>query len=324
MRRVAAIVPEDVDIINAHEWPASRAGRLAARALAVPLVWTRNDDTTFERGLIPETTLSEQPRLLGRLPRIAAGLPDVLDARASAEIVVLDSRNADAVQRAYRRSAQILRCGPAASFFERSDRVRTRERLGVTPGVFLVVAVGILFPHRRFEDLVRAVEDLPADSAIEVRIVGSDHADPEYADMLERLITEGSVGDRARLVRREISELQLRDLYTAADVTVFPNRRQAYGLAPLESLASGTPVILSTGIGVKEILEGRPGVFMVPPERPAALRDAVLAVMAMKGRRGAAAQTREWIRTSLSSRSYAEGMVGIYLKAQADRGRTAA
>ena len=39
-------MPSDADVVNAHDWPALRAGRIAARRLNVPLVWTRNNEVT--------------------------------------------------------------------------------------------------------------------------------------------------------------------------------------------------------------------------------------------------------------------------------------
>jgi glycosyltransferase involved in cell wall biosynthesis len=308
MPAVARLVPDEVDVVNAHEWPASRAARLNGAVW----VWTRNDDTAWERGLIPETTLFEKPSLPGRLARLVAGVPDVVDARSAASIVVLDTRNADAVRKAYHRDAEILRCGPPEVFFDPPERAAARRRFGVDEHTFLAAAVGVLFPHRRFEDLVRAAAGLPAELRVGVRIVGSDQQDGAYADMLEGLVAEA--GDRVRLERRAIPQDDLRDLYAAADVMVFPNRRQAYGLAPLEALAGGTPVILSTGIGVGEVLAGRPGVLMVPPESPdeiaAALRIAIETDL-----RSAATGTREWMRTQLSNRRYAERMVEIYEEA---------
>jgi glycosyltransferase involved in cell wall biosynthesis len=316
MSQVARLVPDDVDIVNAHEWPASRAARLAARRLRVPWVWTRNDDTAWERGLVPEATLFDKPSPAGRAARLLAGLPDVLDARSAARIVVLDTRNAEAVRRAYRRRAEILRCGPPDEFFDPPPRDAARGRLGVGGGTFLAVAVGVLFPHRRFEDLIEAAARLPGELPLEVRIIGSDQQDPAYADALERELAEarGGAAARVRLQRRGVPQDELRDLYAGADVTVFPNRRQAYGLAPLESLASGTPVILSSGIGVSEVLAGRDGVLMVPPESPGALADALRTAMDQPLREGAA-RTREWIRAELSNRRYAERMAAIYEEA---------
>ena len=310
MSAVAKLIPE-VDVVNAHEWPASRAARLASRRLEVPWVWTRNDDTAWERGLIPDTTLFDTPSLAGRLARLAAGLPDVVDARSADRIVVLSSRNAEAVRRAYRRDSEVLWCGPPDEFFTPPDRGEARERLGVGSDDFLAVAVGILFPHRRFEDLIQAVAELRDEQRLQVRIVGSDHQDPAYADMLERLVAETGTGERIRLERRGIPQAELRDLYAGSDVAVFPNRLQAYGLAPLESLASGTPVILSTGTGVAEPLNGRPGVLLVPPETPRAIASALRTAMTTDLRAGVT-PTREWIDRELGNRRYAERMVQIF------------
>ena len=311
MSAVARLIPADVDVVNAHEWPASRAARLAARRLKVPWVWTRNDDTAWERGLIPETTLFDKPSLPGRLARLAAGLPDVVDARSADRIVVLSGRNADAVKRAYRRDAEVIWCGPPEEFFSPPDRAEARQRLGFGEDDFVAAAIGILFPHRRFEDLIEAVAQLPDERRLRVRIVGSDHQDPAYADMLERRIAETGTGDRIELERRGIPQPELRDLYAGADVTVFPNRAQAYGLAPLESLASGTPVILSSGIGVSEPLTGRSGVVIVPPESPAEIASALRTAMTTDLRAGVPA-TREWMRGELSNRRYAERMAAIF------------
>jgi glycosyltransferase involved in cell wall biosynthesis len=181
----------------------------------------------------------------------------------------------------------------------------------VAEGTFLAAAVGILFPHRRFEDLVLAAAELPGEMPLAVRIVGSDEQDPAYAGVLERLIAETGSGDRVSLERRGIPQDELRDLYVAADVLVFPNRRQAYGLAPLEALAGGTPVILSTGIGVGEVLAGRPGVLSVPPESPGEIAAALRTAME-DDLRGAASRTRQWIREELSNRRYGERMAAIY------------
>ena len=117
MRRVAKLLPPDVDVVNAHEWPALRAGAAAAARLKAPLVWTRNDETFFERAVMPaETTLAPSPAM--RLAYGAFGLIDLADARRASSIVVLDERNARMSRRAYRRPAHIVRSGPAARFFD--------------------------------------------------------------------------------------------------------------------------------------------------------------------------------------------------------------
>ena len=314
MRRVAGLVPGDVDVVNAHEWPALRGGSVAARRLGVPLVWTRNDETFFEKATLRDEAQYPSSGVL-RLGHAAFGLSDLRDARAADAIVVLDERNARMVRRAYRREATIVRSGPAPAFFDAPPREEARARLGVAPGAFLVLAFAIFFPHRRFEDLVEATallgDEIPG---LDVRIVGSDHGDPGYADRVERLVAERGAGGRVQVRRSGVGEGELRDLYAAASAYVFPNEKQTWGLAPLEALAARTPVVLSSGAGVHDVLAGRPGVEVVQPRRPDQIAGA-LRRLAHDGAGEGLEATRAWIRTELDRRRYAERMAEVFARA---------
>jgi glycosyltransferase involved in cell wall biosynthesis len=318
MPKVARLVPDDVDVVNAHEWPGLHAGRLAAGRLGVPLVWTRNDETGWERAVVPEQTIITNSSWPVRLMRAALGWPDLLDARRAAAIVVLSTPQVRMVERSYRRPAKVVPLGPADAFFEPPDREEARRRLGVGEDVFLAVGAAILFPHRRFEDLIEAMALLGDEPGIEALIAGSDHADAAYSDRLTALIAKHGLEQRVRLPRRTLPESELKDVYAAADVLVFPNQRQTWGLAPLEALAGGTPAIVSSGAGVSEILEGRPGVRIVPPEEPAAIADALRGTRAERIDR--VAETRAWLGRELTTDRYAEHMAEIYEEAIAGGG----
>jgi D-inositol-3-phosphate glycosyltransferase len=248
---------------------------------------------------------------LRRAARVLIGLPDFRDARRAAAILVLNEPSMRMVNRAFHRPARIIRLPPAGHFFDAPDRAAARARLGIPDDVFLVLGAAILFPHRRFEDLIEAMALLGDEPQVQALIVGSDHADPAYADRLDALIRARALEDRVRLPRASVSDRELHEAYAAADVFVFPNQRQTWGLAPLEALATGTPVIVSTGAGVHEVLDGRPGVLSVPPERPDAIAAAVRKARAEDLRAGVP-ETREWIRHELNARRYAEHMVEIY------------
>ena len=310
MRRVARLIPPDTEVINAHDTPALRAGALASRALRVPLVWTRNDPTMVEEALIPDETIVSVSGPKQRGGRLVLFCSDLRDARHAAAITVLDERNARMVWRAYRRRATLVRSGPAARFFEERDRAAARARLGVPDGAFLVLGVGVLFPHRRFEDLIDAVALLGPDPDVRALVLGADSREPAYAQALADRVGRLGLGERVELSRRAVSDETLRDAYAAADVLVFPNRRQTWGLAPLEALASGTPTIVSSGAGVHEVLQGRPGVVVVPPEDPPALAAALRRVRADGA--GSLEPTREWIRAELNRRRYAERMAALF------------
>lgn len=84
----------------------------------------------------------------------------------------------------------------------------------------------------------------------------------------ERVVFEGLV-DRDRMPL----------LFHEADIFCVPSRGEALGVAILEALASGTPVVASNVGGIPEVLDwGRAG-WMVPPEDPAALSAALSQVI---------------------------------------------
>src|ERR1035437_10283242 len=215
------------------------------------------------------------------------------------------------VRRSYRKEALVVPVGPPPHFFDPPDRAAARARLGIPDDVFLVVGSGILVEHRRFEDLVEAMSLLADDPQVHALIAGSDHVDPAYADRLAAQIAARDLAARVTLPRRSLSEAELKDTYAAADVFVILSQRYAWGLAPLEAIASGTPVILTPGAGVYDVLAGRPGVQVVPAQDPRATADAIRRWRSGDGRQGLES-TRTWLREEYALDSYVARMEQIY------------
>jgi D-inositol-3-phosphate glycosyltransferase len=311
MPKVARLVPPDADVLNAHEWLALRPGRIAAGRLSIPLVWTRNDESLWERAIVPGQTITGDRPPLRRVLQALLTWPDLLDARRAAAIAVLSAQQVDMVRRSYRKDAVVVPVGPPEHFFDPPDRVVARTRLGIPDDVFLIVGSGILVEHRRFEDLVEAMSLLADDPKVHALITGSDHVDPAYADRLSAQILARDLSTRVTLPRRSLSEAELKDTYAAADVFVIQSQRYAWGLAPLEAIASGTPVILTPGAGVYDILNGRPGVQVVPAHDPRATADAIRRWRSGEGRLGLES-TRTWLREEYALDSYVARMEQIY------------
>jgi len=205
--------------------------------------------------------------------------------------------------------------GPPEHFFEPRDRAAARARLGVPDDVFLIMGSGILVPHRRFEDLLNALALLDDDRSIRALIVGSDHVDPEYADRLSAQISALGLTDRVRFPRRSVTDEEMHEAYASADLFTILSQRYAWGLAPLEAIAVGTPVMITPGAGVHDVLAGRPGVHVVPPEDPRALAEAIRRSTSENGRE-AVKPTREWLRDELAFEKYVDRMEEIYSSVQ--------
>ena len=146
--------------------------------------------------------------------------------------------------------------------------------------------------------------------------VGSVERDAAFAETLRRRVVDGGMDDRVRFSGPQ-TEDDLARSYGAADVLVVPSRAESYGMVVTEALARGLPIIAAEVGGVPEALghgaDGtRPG-LLVPPEDPAALRDALRAWLQdhdLRRRLRRAARER---RTSLSRWSTTTSVVADVL-----------
>ena len=68
--------------------------------------------------------------------------------------------------------------------------------------------------------------------------------------------------------------------FAALDLFIMPSRSEAWGLAALEAMANGVPVIASDTGGLPEIVQAGNGGWLVPAGDPAALADAIAAAAA--------------------------------------------
>ncbi|MET8599078.1 glycosyltransferase [Streptomyces althioticus] len=127
--------------------------------------------------------------------------------------------------------------------FDPERRERTRRRLGLPEGAFVVGGVGRLAPGKRFEVLVRALARLPEDCWL--LLVGGG---PEE-HLLRRTAHEAGVSGRVLLTgeRPAVPDgspgPDLPSLTSAMDVFASPSTEEAFGLAAVEALAAGLPVL---------------------------------------------------------------------------------
>jgi alpha-1,6-mannosyltransferase len=137
-----------------------------------------------------------------------------------------------------------LRCTPTA-------REALLSRLSATVGKALnprlLLYVGRLSPEKNTDVLVDMMEVLASDSSVEHHLVFAGDG-PRAAWLKEeaRRRTPGRIHFLGHLANRE----DLADLYANCDVLVHPNPREPFGIAPLEAMASGLPVIAPCSGGV--------------------------------------------------------------------------
>jgi glycogen(starch) synthase len=115
----------------------------------------------------------------------------------------------------------------------------------------LVLFVGRLVSYKGPQYIVHAIADILEDyPSTKFVFVGQD--DGYGAELTRQAINEGVLTQCAFL--GQVSDEKLKEFYATADVFVLPSSCEAFGIAALESIAAGTPVVLADLGGLSYIL----------------------------------------------------------------------
>jgi len=105
-------------------------------------------------------------------------------------------------------------------------------------------------------------------------LIGDGELRPKLTEKAARL----QVADRLHLLG-EIAHQSVVNLVSASDVFVFPSRSESMGLAVIEAMMCGTPIVASYLPALHEVL-GPDSALYVPPDDVAALADAIRQIVA--------------------------------------------
>ncbi|MFB9466197.1 glycosyltransferase [Streptomyces cinereospinus] len=137
--------------------------------------------------------------------------------------------------------------------FDPARRRRTRRRFGLPETAYVLGAVGRLAAGKRFDVAVRALARLPADHWL--LLVGGG---PEE-QVLRRTAREAGVADRVLFTGERpclpdgSAGPDLPSLTAAMDLLVSPSAEEAFGLAVVEALAAGLPVVHASCPAIEDL-----------------------------------------------------------------------
>lgn len=277
-RRVAALRDSGVDVVVASS-PSYRAGPVRRHLLILKAALTAPG---------PFHGVEAHPLLVAGLVALAAArlrrIPLVVYAHGS-DVVVTAQRTAihAALARLVARSAAavVTNSTDTAGFVERlgarpliippgvdldlftpstETREEARLRLGLRSGR-LALYVGSL-SRLKGADLFAAGVDAAAGWT--GLLVGDGELAAELAANHPDVVQRGPVAPDA-----------VASWLRAADVVVVPSRREPLGLAAVEALACGTPVIAAAVGGLRDVIRDGENGLLVPPEDPTAIADAL-------------------------------------------------
>lgn len=223
------------DCVHTHLFRAGLYGRLAARLAGVPMILA-TEHSLSEHVIEGRSTANPGVRLLYRFAERLGGHTVAVSAAARAAMVGLGV-SADRI------SVVPNGVDPDEFSFRPDVRRRIRESLGIPAEAYLVGGVGRFVPGKRFEVLIEALAARPGVWGL---LVGDGPVFTELTDLLERR------GIRERVVLTG-ERMDVPALLMAMDLFVSPSPEETYGLAIVEALAAGLPVVYAACPALQEI-----------------------------------------------------------------------
>lgn len=132
-----------------------------------------------------------------------------------------------------------------------------------------LLSVGTLCPRKDQITLMEACSSL-GELDFHLHVLGDCEADPAYASRVRELAGNPSLKDRVSF-HGHLAVEGLREFYGSAHVLVNPSRWEGYGMAVVEALQSGLPVVAADAGAVPELVENGVDGFLFPPGDAAAL-----------------------------------------------------
>ena len=131
-----------------------------------------------------------------------------------------------------------------------------------------IVSTGRLVKGKRFDLLIQAIANIQ--HPVEVNIIGNG---PEY-NTLEHLIQELKLQDKIKLLGYKTKE-EVVTILQKSDIFVLPSQSETFGVAYIEALSCGLPIIATDCGGPRDIVTPENG-LLIPVDNLEALTQAIL------------------------------------------------
>jgi glycosyltransferase involved in cell wall biosynthesis len=301
MLNLGKIIPKGFDIINNHNAPTEWAAFTAKRRLKIPVVWMCNEP--------PSWFYFDSGKGIGdKLSWPLFEIWDKASVRGIDEIMVLSHVAEGLVRDVYDRSSRIIRSGLDTEKFRNKNGNELRKKLGLEKD-FILLQTANLAPVKRQADSIMALYSLSKRHGNITLIL--DGSGPQ--ESLKRLV------DRLGLTKKVIfwhskCDKELTEMYAACDVFVFP-AQITWGLAVVEAMAAGKPVVVTKKCGAAEIIEDNINGMLVNASSPEEIAKKVeLLIGDPTLRRTIGENGFAYVKANLSWKKYAENMETIFQK----------
>lgn len=313
--RLCLAMPGGYDVVNAHGNGVSWAAAEYKRRHETRVVWMCNDfwPMASHRYEVVSNVWEKAKQAAKEILCLPFDRYDRAAVREIDKIAVLSRQVASQMMEHYGANPIVVRTGIDSMRFARGDGQNARERHRVRSSTFLLLTVCVLMPRRRLEDVIRATRILVEEGLdVAYLIVGRTSHSPAYTQFVQAEVAGCNLGDHVKFAG-EVSEEELVDCYHACNAFVWAaDEDQSWGMAGMEAMAAGKPVIVSRANGLAEVLEDGKTGLLVTPRSPEAIADAAKRLIGDSALLDSVAgQGQRLVRERYSWRRHAEEVLAL-------------
>ena len=299
-----------------HDPRAGWALRMAARRFRADVVHHHTARALSLAPYVPRDLVQVVTRRMDYAPRGAGPYVRWLYGRMDAVIAISRAaRDALAERGIDADRVTIVPSGVAVETFAGLERAAARAALGVDQDAPVVAIVASLHERKGHAVLLDALARLARSGGAPLCLAAG--TGPEGDALQDRAQRRGIAG-RVRWLGQVAD---VRPVLAAADVVAMPSLAEGLGVAAIEAMAAGRPVVASAVGGLPELIADGEHGLLVPPADAAALAAALARCLgdpALRARLGASGRLRA---EAFSTLAMARGTASVYERALAARRR---
>ncbi len=279
------------DVINSHNYPS----HLAAASSKMPSVWLCNEPTAYHiqyDGIKHFSDFAKKSLLIGEKYVVKHKIE---------EVVVADQFNYNRFCGIYNRSPHIIQYGINYDFFSSGNRGMAYNKYQLEDK-FVLLQVGLFTPLKNQMDSVRCLEVILQTEPSAVLILAGMGGTP-YEQKVREYVTAHNLNNKV-IFTGNITRDEIRSLYKAADIALFPVKSQGSWLSPFEALCAGTPVIVSPEITSSSLIHENE-IGIISNNYPETVKEMIKNYSKYKNR---AKIGQQWVRENLKWELFCKAM----------------
>ncbi len=158
--------------------------------------------------------------------------------------------------------------------FQEEEKDKLKDKFGIKRNYSVIGMIARFTPDKGYYTLLRAFYRIVREKPnVQLVLVGGGDRKQDIINLSQRL----DISDDVIFVKPQINTV---NALAVMDVFMFtPERREGLGLALLEALASGKPVVATNVGGISSIVEDGVNGFLVEPSKPEVLVEPVLKLL---------------------------------------------